>query len=208
MTGNGQHALRDELARALREWSASLVAATGTYTELAESVAMTGSVLRPPAEEREIAAAESRLGVVFPPSHRSYLALSDGAWEPAAHMVDEANGYALLPVSQVRPFVDVDPLSVQEWTSMEELNDPDQDLPFPPQGEIVECYARLPRALHLGGWYDCQLVLVPRPDAVEWEVWNLHKEEAEGYPSFLHMLLAKTVRHRRLAAEAAPADQP
>jgi hypothetical protein len=64
------HAALNELYSVNPSWKAR-----GNWPE-----EVTGSILHPPASEREIAAAERRLGLAFPPSYRDFLSLHR-AWE-------------------------------------------------------------------------------------------------------------------------------
>jgi hypothetical protein len=70
-----------ELTDLIRLWDELLVAVCANeHDELPWPVRDTATVLRNPADGAAIAELEARLGVALPPSYRSFLLLSDGAW--------------------------------------------------------------------------------------------------------------------------------
>jgi hypothetical protein len=72
-----------------------------------------------PATEGELTRAENHLGVILPPSYRSFLAISNG-WRPFSHFVER-----LLPVGEVEPYRTVNP----EALAMIRQHYMDDDLP-------------------------------------------------------------------------------
>ena len=174
-----------------RDWDAAALGRHSRLDELTEAVQRSGTLLREPATEEEIAAGEQRLGVQFPPSYRMFLLVSNGAWNTFPDP-----DLRFLPVAEVRPFREVDAGVVHEWTREIDTTDPDLDVPFGDVEEAVACYTRMRDALFLGGEYDCRHLLVPRPGAVEWEVWDHEKEGATGYRSFADMLRLQAERDR------------
>ena len=76
----------------------------------------------PPATEGEIAGAEKHLGVILPPSYRSFLAISNG-WRPFSHFVER-----LLSVAEVEPYRTVDSEGlemIRQYYQNDELPDKD-----------------------------------------------------------------------------------
>src|SRR5215218_9014682 len=61
------------------DWDEAVRAEVPAYARLLPEVEARGSVLRPAAAPEELAAAEERLGVRFPPSYRSFLLVANGA---------------------------------------------------------------------------------------------------------------------------------
>lgn len=101
------------------------------FDRLREPAHARGSVLREPASEEDIAGAEARLGVGLPPSYRSFLLISNGAYASAlgaevqypAFLRDWRHG--LLRVADIDRTVNADPVGVEVWCeTIPELNDP------------------------------------------------------------------------------------
>ncbi|MEV0596690.1 SMI1/KNR4 family protein [Nonomuraea cavernae] len=126
--------------------------------------------LHPPAGEVEVSQLEERLGMSLPPSYRQFLLFSNG-WG-----VDE---YSLLPVTEVGWLRDVEPSTVEAWSSPkaeEPLSVPD-DLYFIYGKEQNRHAIRgeyLAGTLLVGQW-DGDLLLNPHvmTSDGEWEAWLL-----------------------------------
>ncbi|WP_199905147.1 SMI1/KNR4 family protein [Nocardioides sediminis] len=199
----------DDVAGLLRQWSDAQLDALDALDLPVEPAARAGTVLRPPAAEAQVAAAEQRLGVRLPPSYRDFLLLSDGAYADTIGAVvaagvregDPDDAWGFLPVSEVRWFVDVEPATVDIWLQVQREVDEmglDQD-PAPLfEGDEVRDHRPLRDALLIARGIDANcslLVPVGSPAAGdEWEVWDHHKEGSTRWSSF-RAYLADTVEH-------------
>lgn len=199
----------DDLAGLLRQWSDAQMDALDALDNPVEPAARAGSVLRPPATEAQVAAAEQRLGVRLPPSYRDFLLLSDGAYADTIGAVladglraeDPAGAWGFLPVSEVRWFVDVEPATVDIWLQVQREVDEmglDQD-PTPHfEGDEVRDHSPMRDALLIARGFDANcslLVPVSSPTAGdEWEVWGHYKEGSTRWSSF-RAYLVDTVEH-------------
>lgn len=163
---------------------------------LPEPAASNGTILVPPATEDELIAAERRLGVRLPPSYRSFLSVSNGAYGDDRGFVDSGEqteaGYGFLPVGEVFRTTD-DPAWLALWMA-EEFREPsplDQPLGLEPVtvGYLVGIEDGLvisrPDGAH-------RVVLRPRADG-EWDFLSFDWEGAIGHASF-EMWLQWTVR--------------
>ncbi|GHJ42156.1 SMI1/KNR4 family protein [Streptomyces sp. TS71-3] len=70
-----------------------------------------------PAGEKEILAAEDRLGIRLPPSHRNFLLASNG-WSAIAHSL-----YELVKVEEIGWFPDADPGMWDAWSHDEDITE-------------------------------------------------------------------------------------
>jgi hypothetical protein len=147
-----------------------------------------GSVLREPASEEEIAAAESRLGVRFPPSYRSFLAISNGANASSSGADKEpGNAEGFVRVDELQFMASAAPWTVEAWTSgtvdmheRHECGDHFVDIgDFRPLGEGL--LINRPASTS----YD---ILVPRKGRTEWEFWLLEHSDAGAIGSFADFL--------------------
>ena len=156
-----------------------------------------GSVLRPPCSEEQVLAAETRLGVTFPPSYRSFLLVSNGAYANSmgANVAgDDPHGY--LPVEQV----DWMPKAAPDWVALwclDDWPDRDEDRPEPGRPGDVSSFRRARRGLLISEvterFFD---ILVPAESGAEWELWTTLKEGATSYCSFADQLQWQ-MRYRR-----------
>jgi hypothetical protein len=152
-----------------------------------------GSVLCEPASEEDVACAERRLGVRLPPSYRSFLLLSDGAYASALGAeTDDGWRHGLLPVREVCTAVDGEARSVEMWCEQSpDLNNPaNDDPPEPGNPKMVRYYAPYRNGLLLTHIHNGtnRLVLVPRPGVEEWELWIFAWEGATAHASFADFL--------------------
>ena len=194
------HALpADHLAGLLRQWSDAQLAALGALEHPVEAAARTHSLLRPPATETEVAAAEQRLGVRLPPSYREFLLLSDGAFGDTIGAVlaadpragDSDGGWGFLPATEVRRFAEVEPETVEIWLQVQETIEeagggPDLTPLF--ERDEVRDHRPMRDALLIARGFDANrslLVPVGSPGpGEEWEVWDHYKEGSTRWSSF------------------------
>jgi hypothetical protein len=117
-----------ELVDLTQRWDELMLAlCVAEHDELPWPVRKTGTVLRKPAGSGAIADLEGRLGVSLPPSYRSFLGLSDGAWAQPGwgltghrrppHEAAELRALGLLNAAQVGWFRDREPAYVDIWGS-------------------------------------------------------------------------------------------
>ncbi|MDF2143545.1 SMI1/KNR4 family protein [Knoellia sp. p5-6-4] len=189
----------DDLDGLLRQWSAACLARLGALERPVAAAARTGSLLRAPATESAVAAAERRLGVHLPPSYRQFLLLSDGAYGDTMGALttssyrsgDSGEAWGFVPVAEVRPYVEVDPQAVEIWLELQDEIDADGggvDLTPVFEGDEVRDHRPMQDALAIARGFDanCSLLVPvggPRPGE-EWEVWEYHKEGTTRWSSF------------------------
>lgn len=189
----------DDLDGLLRQWSAACLARLGALERPVSAAARTGSLLRPPATESAVAAAERRLGVHFPPSYRQFLLLSDGAYGDTMGALtaggsladDSDDAWGFLPVAEVRPYVEVDSHAVEIWLEMQdEIEAAYGGVDLRPvfEGDEVRDHRPMQDALAIARGFDanCSLLVPvggPGPGE-EWEVWEHHKEGTTRWSSF------------------------
>lgn len=190
----------DDLEGLLGQWSAACLARLGALERPVAAAARTGSLLRRPATESSVAAAERRLGVHFPPSYRQFLLLSDGAYGDTMGALttssyrsgDAAEAWGFVPAAEVRPYVEVDPHAVEIWVELQdEIDAADgggaQLAPVLEGGEVHD-HRPMQQALAIARGFDANcslLVPVGAPGAgEEWEVWEHHKEGTIRWSSF------------------------
>lgn len=174
----------------------------GLLTRAARS---SGSLLRPPASEADVIAAEQRLGCWLPPSYRRFLAVSNGAYgdlygpsRSTAGTEDQAEvplpgsatpGIGFLPVQEVGWLRDVDPQLAGLYAVAGSPGGPGR--PASRDGEEPRSWVPFADGLVIAT--DKQpgtTCLVPFPGQLEWQVWNIHKETAVAYLSFESLLIA------------------
>lgn len=189
----------DELEGLLLQWGAACLARLGALERPVAAAARTGSLLRPPATESAVAAAERRLGVHFPPSYRQFLLLSDGAYGDTMGALtaggsladDSDDAWGFLPVAEVRPYVEVDPHAVEIWLELQdEIEAANGGVDLTPvfEGDEVRDHRPMQDALAIARGFDanCSLLVPvggPGPGE-EWEVWEHHKEGTTRWSSF------------------------
>jgi hypothetical protein len=179
------------LGEALKAWDRRVRAVLLPGLELAEEPRSRGSVLREPASEAQIAAAEARLGTRLPESYRRFLAISNGAFASsigAATTRDPDSGF--LPVERVQWAALADPFLVDLWSGV--TDDPDWvDEPPTPGAEPVEVdsFAALEDALIISGQVDSFVdMLVPIDGGEEWQFWTFFREGPWAHRSFADWL--------------------
>ncbi|WP_192903933.1 SMI1/KNR4 family protein [Nocardioides albidus] len=216
----------DDLATLLRQWSETQLAALDVPDQPIAEALRSGSLLRPPATEDAVRAAEERLGTRFPPSYHSFLLLSDGAYGDTMGVVTNPmpeERFGFLPAAEVRWFRELEPESVDMWCrTQDEIDEanggPDLTPPF--EGDEVRDHRRIRDALLIARGFDATWSLLvpvgePGPEE-EWEVWDHYKEGATRWSSF-HAFLREAVEEqvgidvdedeaRRLLAAAAAHD--
>lgn len=194
------------MAELARRWDDLLLAdaeVLGRWQPTREVVA-SGSLLRPPASEEQIADAERRLGCELPSSYREFLLVSDGAYgdlrgvtmwdldqgaEPAPPESDVV-GVGFLPVADLRWLRAERPWQAElcEDTAMD-AQDGDGDGRATQDGQEVWPWTAFADGLIIatdkGPGTTC---LVPFGGAAEWQVWEIAKEISEAYLSFRSLL--------------------
>jgi hypothetical protein len=206
----------DRMRPVVREWDKALRAELPAYARLVPTAEARESVLREPASEDEIAAAEERLGVRLPPSYRSFLLLSDGAEATVfgAAMVLRLfgrRGGGFVGVRELVPLSTAVSYLVPGWRdAMGEFADR-QEEPSPEASVQVFDFAPGENAV---------LITVPQQDEIvalvpfqrEWQVWEFAHTEVHAYESFAAFIRHKTraaqgrVTERNARVEAAVAD--
>ena len=191
----------------VREWDEALRAELPAYARLVPEAEARGSVLREPASEEAIAAAEQRLGVALPPSYRSFLLLSDGADAGvfgASKVVRllGADGGGLLRVADVVPLSESVPFLVPQWLdAMGEFADQQEE---PSLDASVDVFDFAPGE-------DALLITVPEQHEIvalvpfdgEWQVWEFGASEVHAHESFAAFLRQKTRASRARVTERA-----
>jgi hypothetical protein len=193
----------EKVAFLARKWDERVRRETSRFDRLAPEIEERGSVLREPATEAQIAAADERLGVRLPPSYRAFLLVSNGAYASfigteTVYRSGRPRRHGFLPVEEVMPAAEADAATVELWTSAEGLNDRENDRP--PGGRTpttVGYYQPLKQGLLLSTPLDTfREVLVPREGAEEWELWDMAFEGAGAHRSFGDFLRFQVERPR------------
>lgn len=194
------------MAELARRWSDLLLAdadVLGPWQPTRDVVA-SGSLLRPPASEEQIADVERRLGRELPPSYREFLLVSDGAygdlrgvtmWDldrgaESAPPESDVVGVGFLPVADLR-WLRTERLweaELCEDTAMD-ARDGDGDGRATQDGQEVWPWRAFADGLIIapdkGPGTTC---LVPFDGTDEWQVWEISKECSEAYLSFRSLL--------------------
>lgn len=185
----------DKVAFLARRWDERVRRETSRFEHLAPEIEERGSVLREPAREEQIVAAEEHLGVRLPPSYRAFLLVSNGAHASflgteKLNAAGQPMRHGFLPIEAVAPAAEADAFTVELWTGLDGLNDPDEDRP--PTGRrptTVGYYQPLKQGLLLSTPLDTfRQVLVPREGVEEWELWDMAFEGAGAHRSFAEFL--------------------
>jgi hypothetical protein len=167
-----------------------------------EEILDRGTVLGPPASEANIRAAEERLGVTLPPSYRSFLLISNGAFaSPSLGAESPGDHHGLLPVEHVTRLRDVHPRWVELWLGQDPHGVQYVDgqpvrvewsfEPRPRAGESVEVddFDRATDGLLISAVTETYFhALVPPADGGEWEMWDTYKEGATAHHCFADAL--------------------
>lgn len=189
----------EDLRTLLQQWSDTQLAALDAHDRLNDDAARSGSLLRPPAAEADVAAAEERLGTRFPPSYRAFLLLSDGAYgDTMGPVTNNPPGESLgfLPVADVRWYRDVEPEHVEMWVrTQDEIDEANggPDRTPPREYDEVRDHRPIRGALLIARGFDANcslLVPVGEPGpGEEWEVWDHYKEGASRWSSLRAFLV-------------------
>ena len=197
----------ERMRSVVREWDEALRAELPAYARLVPEAEARGSVLREPATEEDVLAAERRLGIAFPPSYRSFLLLSDGAdagIPGASHLLRTfgRRGGGLLPVADVVPLSKAVPWLVPMWRdAMAEFID-EQEEPFLEARAQVFDFEPAKHALLISApERDETLALVPFEG--EWQVWFFGYSEVDAHESFAAFLRNQTRAAEKRVAERA-----
>jgi hypothetical protein len=191
----------------VEEWDAALRAAVPAYARLVPEAQARGSVLRPPAAEAEIVAAEARIGRSLPPSYRAVLQISDGAdaGNLGAGQVRrgyEIDRYELRSAAELGRFDET--INVHAALSLEIVGghhrlhrEPSADGP----GEVYRYEPGLNGVLLTSGVQDQVVGLVPFPG--EWQVWDFWHTGVTSHLSFATFLQHEARQARKRVRERA-----
>ena len=189
------------MSQLARRWS-QLVLADVSFDEMPTTRAAreSGSLLRPPATEADIAAVEERLGRRLPPSYREFLLVSDGAfgdlygrsiafsedgWE-VARGDSPVVGVGFLPVADLRWLRESDPGSAEIYRVAGPSPEP---VPATVDGSELYSWTAFADGLKIAvDQHPGLTCLVPFDGMEEWQVWNIHFETCVGFLSFRSML--------------------
>jgi hypothetical protein len=184
----------DKVEFLARKWDQRVRREVSRFERVVPEIEERGTVLREPASEEQVAAAEKRLGVRLPPSYRAFLLISNGAHaSPLGAEKTHAGGpsrHGFLPVGDVAPAAEADAFTVELWTGLEALNEPKHDRrPTGREPVNVGYFQPLKRGLLVSRPLEVwRSVLVPRDGVEEWELWDMAKEETGAYRSFADFL--------------------
>lgn len=158
------------------------------------------SLLREPAWENEIAAAEERLGCRLPPSFREFLLVSDGAygdlyganstfsedgWE-VAREDSTVIGVGFLPVADLRWLREAHPQAAEIYRV---AGARPERVPAAVDGAELQSWTAFADGVKIAVNMEPGLTcLVPFDGIEEWQVWNIHFETCVGFLSFRSML--------------------
>lgn len=159
---------------------------------LPEPASSARSVLRPPATDDEVAAAEDRLGRRLPSSYREFLLVSDGAyadvWGPVLadwHRPGPTGAFGFLPVRETCWLRDTAPAIADIWA--ESSDEPGR--PTDTDGAEIWPWTPMARGLQIATDHaPGTMCLVPFDGLEEWQLWIIAKETSETYRSFRSML--------------------
>jgi len=172
-------------------WSEEIIGSGNYDDELTPEVAASGWLGSRGATQDEIAAAEARLGVIFPPSYREFLQVSNG-WQRTTDFVRR-----LRPVSEVQWFAAEDQGTIDAWM-MGAGDGAVSDEEYRVYGDAVAQPLRaeyLQAALAVSDYGDGIYLLNPQtvtPEG-EWEAWFFAPwvPGADRYRSFWEMMSAE-----------------
>ena len=175
----------------LTRWSAEIIGSGDYEDELTPEVIASGWLGSRRASEDEIAAAEARLGVTFPPSYREFLHVSNG-WRMTTGFVRR-----MRPVSEVQWFAAEEQETVDAWLSGAG-NYPVSDEEYLVYGDTAVQPIRaeyLQTALAVSDYGDGIYLLNPQavtPEG-EWEAWFFAPwiPGADRYRSFWELMAAE-----------------
>ncbi len=184
------------MSQLARQWSDLLLADLDPSEQPTAAAVATGSLLREPATEEEIQAAERRLGVRLPPSYREFLLVSNGAYadETGVNLVwdedgdeqppfeSDVVGVGFLPVQDVRWIRDASPeyaAFMAECTEFGGMVPATEDASFMPS-RVPFAEGLLVATEKAPG----TTVLIPFPGLEEWQLWTHWKEDGTAYVSF------------------------
>ena len=189
-----------------RKWSEVLLADLEPGEALTAAAAATGSLLREPATEEDIQAAERRLGMRLPPSYREFLLVSNGAYADetgVSYAWDEGDGeqppyesdvvgVGFLPVQDLKWLRDADPdyaafmAGCTDFGGMVPATRDDEQMPswVPVAEGLLVATQKAPGTT----------VLIPFPGLEEWQLWTHWKEGGDAYLSFRSYLEYEVAR--------------
>lgn len=186
--------MRDEppMADLLARWNELVMDDAVPGEHLPEPANSARSVLRSPATEDEIAAAEVRLGRRLPPSYREFLLLSDGAYADVwgAVLADwerpgPTGSFGFLPVRETGWLRDTSPAVAKIWA--ESSDEPERATDT--DGAEIWPWTPMARGLQIATDHaPGTMCLVPFEGLEEWQLWVIAKETSETYRSFRSML--------------------
>ena len=187
---------RLSMAALAQKWSDLLLADLAAVETPTAAAATSGSLLRPPATEAEVEAAETRLGVRLPASYREFLLVSNGAYadQTGVSLVwdnsegekpppeSDVVGVGFLPVQDVTWLRDADPGYAAFMADRTELG---AMVPATTDGESMPSWVPVAKGLRVATYKaPGTTVLIPFPGLDEWQLWTHWKEDGTAYVSF------------------------
>jgi hypothetical protein len=175
----------------LERWSRQWLGLDEYAAELPDDVAESGWIGYPPASERQIAAAERRLGATLPPSYRAFLRISNG-WRRTSPFISRLWGVEEVEWLPARNQELIDVWNEQPYAVPDEeyiVYDESQD-----SVSLRPEYLRT--ALEISDWGDSAIYLL-NPQVVtpegEWEAWFFASwyPGAGRYRSFWELMQAE-----------------
>jgi hypothetical protein len=184
------------IAPLLARWDERVRSEVSRFRGLPPEVAERESVLREPATEEQVRAAEERLGLRLPGSYRAFLLVSNGADASTLGAEEGFARHGFLPVEQIAPAAEADSFYVDIWTEDEGMLNPENDnRPPPSKGVDVGNFAPMRDALLISRPHEAfRDMLAPRAGESEWELWACAKEGSIAYRSFGDFLRAEITR--------------
>ena len=175
----------------LTRWSAEIVGSGDYEDELTPEVTTSGWLGYRRASKGEIATAEARLGVTFPPSYREFLQVSNG-WRMTTGFVRR-----LRPVNEVQWFAAEEQATIDAWKAGAGEH-PVSDQEYSVYGDTAVQPLRaeyLQTALAVSDYGDGIYLLNPQtvtPEG-EWEAWFFAPwiPGADRYRSFWELMVAE-----------------
>jgi hypothetical protein len=169
----------------LSQWSAEILAIESYHKHLPPEVVSSGWLGYPPATHDEITATENRLGIVLPPSYRTFLRVTNG-WRITTAFINPVRS-----VGEVAWYRDDDPGSLAIWLDAEASARKEYDL-LP---EELWTGAVLQEALVISDFCEGLYLLVPRRIGAdgEWPAWFFDASETdeEEHASFWELMVKK-----------------
>jgi hypothetical protein len=174
----------------LSQWSLEIISSSEYLDELPAEVTESRWLGFPGANQEQIKAAETRLGVNLPPSYRAFLKVTNG-WRRTTSFI-----HKLLPVEEIDWYTNRQPEAIDAWMQWSDESISDEE--YLVYGERVAQPFRaryLQTALAVSAYGDGIYLLNPKTvtTAGEWEAWFFAPwiPGAHRYPSFWELMQAE-----------------